>query len=124
MRLIADRIDIGPLQKIAPPPAKEKWGSLKSLEKYLATLVPAEDARTAMGPLFGVYELRLADAHLAAKDVENAFKLAGIDREAPPLDQGYSLIRNVADAIWAAGAIVYKHVRGREGSGHAAEPTE
>jgi hypothetical protein len=113
MRLIADRIDVDPHHKIATPPPTEKWGSLKSLEKYLATLVPPEDARKIMGPLFGVYELRLADAHLAANDLNNAFKRACVDPKAPPLDQGYSLINNVARAIWTAGDIVHQHIRHR-----------
>jgi hypothetical protein len=110
MRLTADRIDVTPLQKVAPPPAKEKWGSLKSLEKYLATLVPGEEAREVMGPLFGVYELRLADAHLAASDLECSFKLAGVDHKAPPLVQGHELILSVARAIWRVGDIVRRQV--------------
>jgi hypothetical protein len=114
MRLIADRIDVDPLQKIAPPPPKEKWGSLKSLEKYLATLVPPDHARKVMAPLFGVYELRLADTHLAATELNNSFKLAGIDPRASPLDQGYSLISNVVKAIWTAGDIVHRHVHSRQ----------
>jgi hypothetical protein len=124
MRLIAGRIDTDPLQKIAPPPTKEKWGSLKSLEKYLATLVPAEHARKVMGPLFGVYELRLADAHLAAEDLKKAFELADVDPEASSLDQGYSLITNVARAIWSAGDIVHRHVRRRQQAAETEAPGE
>ena len=52
-----------------------------------------------MGPLFGTYELRLADAHLASENLANSLKLVGIDSQASPLDQGYSLIQNVANAI-------------------------
>ena len=110
MRLIADRIDIGPLQKIVPPPAKEKWGSLKSLEKYLATLVSADDARKIMGPLFGTYELRLADAHLQADELRRAYDLVGVDPQAPPIDQGFTLIDNVAKTIWVVGNVVHKTV--------------
>jgi hypothetical protein len=119
MRLIADRIDVDPLQRIALPPAKEKWGSLKSLEKYLSTLVTPEEARKVMGPLFGVYELRLADAHLAANDLENSFRLAGIDPHALPLKQGYSLIYSTAEAMWRVGDIVHRHVRGRQEAAEA-----
>jgi hypothetical protein len=120
MRLIAEQIDVHPLQKIAPPPINERWGSLKSLEKYLATIVTAEHARKVMGPLFGVYELRLADAHLAANDLKNSFKLAGIDPQAAPLDQGFNLINNVAKAIWTAGDIVHRHALGRRQAAKAA----
>lgn len=110
MRLIADRIDISPLQKAAPPPPKEKWGSLKSLEKYLATISSNDEARKLMGPLFGIYELRIADAHLAKSDLGSALTLAGINPDSHPLEQGYNLINNAAEAVWAAGDIVYKHI--------------
>lgn len=111
MRSVADRIDVDPLQRIASPPLKEKWGSLKSLEKYVATLVPAERAHEAMGPLFGAYELRIADAHLPSTELNKSYQLAGVDPKAPPLEQGYSLISNVAKAIWTVGDIVHRHVR-------------
>ena len=120
MRLIADRIDLSPLQKIAPPPAKEKWGSLKSLEKFLATLVPEERARQIMGPLFGAYELRLADAHLPASGLKDSFGLAGIDPLAPSLDQGCSLIDNVARTIWTIGHIVHRHIQSGDEKGNPA----
>lgn len=120
MRLFADRIDVGPLQRIAPPPPKEKWGSLKSLEKYLATLVTPEEARKVMGPLFGVYELRLADAHLAANDLEESFKLARVRVRASPLEQGYSLVYSAAKAIHGVGDIVYRYVRERQDAAEAA----
>jgi hypothetical protein len=124
MRLVADRIDVDPLQRIAPPLPKEKWGSLKSLEKYLSTLATAEEARKVMGPLFGVYELRLVDAHLGPSDLESSFKLAAIDLHASPLKQGYSLIYSTAEAIWRIGDIVHRHVRGRQEAAKAAARNE
>jgi len=56
VRLTADRIDATALQRLVPPPAKEKWGSLKSLEKYLGTIMPEANAHAAMTPLFGAYD--------------------------------------------------------------------
>jgi hypothetical protein len=44
-RLLADRIDAAAIQQVAPPPAKENWRSLKSLEKYLGTIVTESKAR-------------------------------------------------------------------------------
>jgi hypothetical protein len=123
MRLLADRIDIVPLQKVAPPPPHEKWGSLKSLEKYLATIVAPEEAREITGPLFGAYELRLADAHLAANDLAGSFKLAGIDPQTPSIAQGFSLINNVTRAIWKAGDTVHKYVLNRRKTAELAGST-
>jgi hypothetical protein len=98
-RLTADRIDIEPLQTIAPPPAGVKWGSLKSLEKVLATILPADQARTALTPLAGAYELRLRDAHLPPGDVAEAFKMAGVDPNARPIDQGCQLLESVVSSL-------------------------
>jgi hypothetical protein len=99
MRLTADRIDVVPLQKTAPPPKGEKWGSLKSLEKYLATLVTPEQARTVMGPLAGAYDLRVADAHLPKNEIEDAYRLARVDPHDAPLKQGFFLTASVAAAL-------------------------
>ncbi len=36
-----------------------------------------------MNPLFGIYELRLADAHLPGEDADSAFCLVGVDSTEP-----------------------------------------
>ncbi len=104
-RLIADRIDVGTLRKIIVPPKGENWGSLKSLEKTLATVVAADKARALVAPLFGVYELRLADAHLPAEDVEAAFAKLGIDQTKPYVEQGRQLIARTAETLAAIDAV-------------------
>lgn len=108
MRIIADRIDTAPLQAIVPPPKGEKWGSLKSLEKYLGTLVSAADARSAMGPLFGAYELRLADAHLSSEKLKGSLQLLKIDPKAAPIDQGFQLLTAVSESIRQIGGIIFR----------------
>jgi hypothetical protein len=110
MRLIADRIDTVALQKLVAPPKGEKWGSLKSLEKVLATLVSADEARAIMGPLAGAYDLRLADAHLPPDELDNAFALVGVDPSTQPIKQGLSLIVAVVDALYKVGCIVRAQV--------------
>jgi hypothetical protein len=98
-RLIADRIDTEALQKVAAPPKGEKWGSLKSLEKALATLVESEEARALLTPIVAVYELRLGDAHLPSSKVEEAFRLIGIEMTQEPLQQGQKLIETTVMAL-------------------------
>jgi hypothetical protein len=110
VRVVADRMDVTELNRVAPPPAKEKWGGLKSLEKYLSTIVLEESARKLMGPLVGTYKLRLADAHLSSQDLNEAYTLIGIDPESPPIDQGFDLIDNVARSIWQIGDVVHRHM--------------
>ena len=98
-RLVADRIDIGGLRKLASPSQGEKWGSLKSLEKALATIVGEGDARIMLAPLVGVYELRLGDAHLPSSEIDEAYSLAGVDQNIPRLEQGRQLLTTVVQAL-------------------------
>jgi len=99
IRLVADRIDASQLQKIAAPPKGERWGSLKSLEKFLSILVSPMDARDIMAPLFGAYELRLRDAHVASSEVNEVFHLARVDQNASPVTQGFQLIGSVTSVL-------------------------
>jgi hypothetical protein len=95
IRLTADRINAEALKEIVPPPKGEKWNSIKSLEKYLATIIPSDDARKMMAPLVGVYKLRLADSHLPASSLQEAHEMAGVDPNAPALVQGSCMIVSV-----------------------------
>jgi hypothetical protein len=107
-RLTADSIDIVALHEITAPPKGEKWGSLKSLEKVLATVCTPEEARCALTPLVGAYQLRLADAHLPGNELAEAMKLAGIDGIASNLGQGRSLISNCADTAFKIASLLEK----------------
>ena len=49
----------------------------------------------------GVYELRLADAHLAGSEVHEAFKLARVDRSKPYVLQGFDLLDSCVSALYA-----------------------
>ncbi len=100
-RLTADSIDAAAIQKLVPPPKGEKWGSLKSLEKLIASLIAADKARLLVGPLVGVYELRLADAHLAGSEIDEAFELAGVDRSKPFVHQGFDILNSCVAALYA-----------------------
>jgi len=97
-RLTADSFDTSALQFVAAPPKGEKWGSLKSLEKVLGSIIPADKARTLMSPLVGIYEMRLGDAHLPSEKIEEAFALVGIERTLPTVVQGAQLL---AAAGWS-----------------------
>jgi hypothetical protein len=92
VRVIVEHIDTAPLQKLVPPPDKEKWASLKSLEKVLATVIGEDRARAELGPLHGVYNLRLADAHTASSDLDEAYRLARVDKTLPFVMQGRNLL--------------------------------
>jgi hypothetical protein len=99
MRVVADQIDAAALQKVVPPPNGTKWGSLKSLENYLATRVSVERARALVGPLAGAYDLRLADAHMPKAELVDAYKLARVNPNTPALAQGFWLMASVTQAL-------------------------
>jgi hypothetical protein len=105
-RLTADSINVAPLHRIAPLEKGEKRGSLKSLERVLATLIPADDARKMVGPLVGIYNLRIGDAHLTASELDEDFELAHVDRNATPLEQGLQLLISTLNALTAMSNII------------------
>ena len=117
-RLTADSLDAAAMQKVIAPPKGEKWGSLKSLEKMLATKFP-DRARAALTRLVGIYDLRLSDAHLAGSTADNAFRLAGVDQSAPYVFQGYQVMRACVDCIFYVCHLLdqWDAVATQEGSG-------
>ncbi len=98
-RMTADSLDVAGLQKIVPVPKGEKRGSLKSLESVLATRLPTKTAHSLMTPLFGVYELRHADAHLPPSDLDEAFSMIFVDRGKPWITQGAQMLAVVVDVL-------------------------
>ena len=97
-RLTADSIDAAAIQKVVKPPAGQKWGSLKFLESLVATRTDVKDARSAVGPLFGIYELRHADAHLAGQ-FDEILKLVSIDRSLSFVFQRYQLLETCVSSL-------------------------
>jgi hypothetical protein len=99
-RVVIEHIDAAALQKIVAPPAKEKWGSLKSLEKVLVKIIGEKAAHTAVESLHGIYNLRLADAHVFSKDeLDKAYTLVRVDRALPFVMQGRDLLITCVNAL-------------------------
>ena len=84
---------------IVGPTNDESWGSLKSLEKVLASKIAPGDSRTIVGPLFGLNKLRAADAHLPSGDLEVSMTLVGVDTGSPFVVQGYQMLHAVVTAL-------------------------
>jgi hypothetical protein len=100
-RLTADSIDVGLLRKVAPASDSSKQlGSLKHLEHLLAQSVAPDRARRILTPLVGIYELRLGDAHLPSKKLEEAFSLVGIDPKLSPLKQAVQLLHGACRSVF------------------------
>lgn len=103
-RLTADRIEIAGLRTVSSPPNGQTWGSLKSLENALSTILQKDQARSLLTPLVGIYELRLGDAHLPSNTIDDAFNMIGIDRSAHAVGQGFQMLARAANALSAIGA--------------------
>ena len=105
-RVTAEDIDQKELQKLVQPPRDEKWGSLVSLGKVLATKAGDTRARTVLRPLKGVYTLRGADAHLPRHDVDEAKRRCHVEDEAVPVAQGFQLLEAAVVAIEEIAAMI------------------
>jgi hypothetical protein len=96
-RGLIEWFDITSLKKLTPS-QDNKLGSLKRLEK-LVSATGAEGYRI-MGPLFAVYDLRIADAHISSSDVSDKFQLLGLAPRADNyVEQGKMLLQKVADTL-------------------------
>ena len=105
-RLTIDSFNVSSLHAIAPLAKTEKKGSLKSLECAIGTLVPASDAHRMMAPFFGIYELRLGDAHPTKSGIEDSFELVGIDGRASHLTKGIQLLDAAVGVIKEVAATI------------------
>lgn len=91
-RFLIERINRDSLKAVKKE--DNKLGELKRLENILSAL--GYDGRKIMGVLAGVYDLRLADAHLPSDEkTEVAMKLVAVDFTTMKLNSGKELIKNI-----------------------------
>lgn len=109
VRVFSDRLDVRELRKISTHSDKDKLGSNKLLQDILAQRVGAEKARLVLGPIVGVYEMRVGDAHPTSSKIADALKLAGIDESKSFIRQGEQLISNLGQSIWGIGKLLFEN---------------
>jgi hypothetical protein len=73
-RLLMERIDMDALRGPAAIAPKDRLGTLKALERLLEQSLGQAGARVMMAPLFGINDLRNADAHLGSSLVESGLE--------------------------------------------------
>jgi hypothetical protein len=56
-------------------------------------------ARRAMSSLFGIYDLRLADAHLPPEELADAYARAGTDGASRPIFQSLPMLHMLVNAL-------------------------
>jgi len=99
-RLLMERIEMDALRGPAGLASKDKLGTLKTLERLLEQSLGQSDAREMMAPLFGINDLRNADAHLGSSLVESGFERAKVDRSSTnSVEQGRQLLETFVTTV-------------------------
>lgn len=99
-RLFIERVEVDAiLPLVTPSKGDKKLGSLKALEKLVALQRSDEEAASIMAPLFGIYDLRLADAHLGSSKIVSGMSRAGVVEVDPVTMQGRDLLRSFVGAL-------------------------
>ena len=88
---------------------ESKLGTLKLLEQLIAKFTSDDYAKQRMAPLFGLYDLRSADAHLSSSDVDTCYQRLGVDRSLPFVFQGALMLQNVSDTLGVTGTELKRH---------------
>lgn len=99
-RLTADSFDASALRKALGLSKDEKLGTLKGLQRVLEPIIGKEKARELMGPLVGIYDLRLGDAHLPSSAIKEALELVRIDGEEPWTVQGRDMLHIAVSVLY------------------------
>ena len=100
IRLFVERIEVDAiLAQLSLPKEDRKPGSLKALEKLIAHLRSDVEAQNMMAPMFGIYDLRLADAHLESNRLASGKERAGVNDAAPPAMQGQQLLQSFVETL-------------------------
>lgn len=106
-RLFSDRVDAVTLQQTTlPKQPKEPYAAINAIRYTLGTMIPDADAEAICGPLFGIYYLRLADAHLPGNDLDRAYKSANVDPSKPFVIQAHDMLVAFVTTLVRVAAII------------------
>lgn len=95
-RFVSENLDLDLLKRLKPDEPKTH-GSLKRLQNILTST--GYDGRAVIGPLVGVNELRIADAHEKSPDLPRIFNLVGIQDNGCYPVMGKQLILSVTNVL-------------------------
>ena len=108
VRVFTDRLNVKALRELSNHKDKNKLGSNKLLQDIVAQKIGEDNAYKIFSVIVGVYDMRLGDAHPASSKIEEAIKMAGIDKNQSFLRQGEQLISNFGQTIWCVGSILFR----------------
>lgn len=107
-RVVLETIDLDLLLRhgLVLGSKEPKPGTRTALQRTLATRMGADGAQTLMGPLAGLYDLRLNDAHVVQDKVASGLNLLKIDASWPLVRQGAHLLEVTALTLEQVARIV------------------
>ncbi len=91
---------------------KSELGTLKLLEANLAAVTSPSFASQHMAPLYGLYDLRLSDAHLGSSKIESAYERLQVDRTQRLVNQATAMLQIVADTLGVLGTQIKRRHQG------------
>ncbi|THF67999.1 hypothetical protein E7T06_18335 [Deinococcus sp. Arct2-2] len=108
-RAVLETLELDLILQHGPPlkPKENKPASRNALQRAVATQIGEEKARLLFGPLAGVYDLRLNDAHHAQEKIDSGLALLKIDLTWPLVDQGAHLLGATALALRDIAQIIH-----------------
>ncbi len=107
IRIFSDRLNVNSLRKISTRDDKSKLGSNKLFESIISDLTSSEHARSIFGPVFGVYDLRVGDAHPTSSNITDAYKRLKINSDDPYIFQGMQMIDYLSYSIWHINKVLF-----------------
>ncbi|STY62998.1 hypothetical protein M3704_05815 [Mannheimia haemolytica] len=107
VRVFTDRLNLKSLREISQHKDKDKLGSNKLLQDIISQKIGDDKAKSLFSNIFGIYDMRLGDAHPTGSKIDEAIKLAGIDENLSYLQQGEQLIRNLQKSISYIGYVLF-----------------
>lgn len=106
-KAFGDRLNKKALLSAIEKNENDNLGSLKLLEKLCSEKIGPEAAGDLMSPIFGIYDLRIADAHPSGSKIDNAFALCNVVRSSTVHHQGYQLIDIFSQTIYKIGCCLF-----------------
>lgn len=98
-RLTVESINSAALTKLVKTPSGSNPGTIKHLEKALATKISSNIAREVTAVFVGINELRQADAHLPSSNLDASMKLAGIHGTGNSIDEAQQMLDALVDSL-------------------------
>lgn len=107
-RVAIDDLNVKVLSTLLPGRKDIVGKSLKLLEALISQKVGTQDGSMYMSPLFAIYDLRLADAHLPSSSVTARFSDLHIEETSCLIEKGRQMLESCTSSLFAIADILKK----------------